>query len=343
MATLLQRYKGAERAAYKRSTAALSRVFRAVASAWRAFLREGRQSVSILVVAHNEAPPRGIRVSFFGLAGLGALAAAIVFLIFAFSGSLGGAREKVSASSDELVKAQDELDSLKEEASKLNKAYQELASVLEPITSGTISAKAQQAPKLLDISSLFGKRASDVATLAEIRQSLERSTPIVAEYGTILGQMDSVKRTVPAIWPIGGNQGHISTIFGLNANPFTGQSYFHTGIDCSTYRSGDPIVATADGKVIFAGVQGGYGRCVIVAHAYDYLTRYGHMERILVRSGQMVKQGQTIGLVGNTGTSTGPHVHYEVLMGRRYLNPMEYLWAGARLHPVIDGGTGFSE
>jgi murein DD-endopeptidase MepM/ murein hydrolase activator NlpD len=341
MATLLQRYKGAERAAYKRSTAALSRAFRAAASAWKSFLREGRQSVSILVVAHSEAPPRGIRISLFGLAGLCFLAASIVVLVFAFSGSLGGARAKVSASSDELVQAQDELNSLREQASRLTKAYQDFEDALDPITSGSISYKAQLGPKGLDISSLFAKRSSEALGLAEIRESLDRSAPIVSEYGTVLGQMDAVKRTVPAIWPIGGNQGHISTIFGTNANPFTGQSYFHTGIDCSTYRSGDPVVSTADGKVIFAGVQGGYGRCVIVAHAYDYVTRYGHMERILVHSGQMVKQGQAIGLVGNTGTSTGPHTHYEVIMGRHYLDPTDFLWAGAKSHPIIDGGSSF--
>jgi murein DD-endopeptidase MepM/ murein hydrolase activator NlpD len=340
MATLLQRYKVAERAAYKRFTAALTRAFRATSAAWKSFVQEGRQGVSILIVAHSETPPRGIRISFFGLAGICLLAVSVVLLVLAFSGSLGGAKARISASSEELVQAQDELQSLREEAFRLNKAYQDFEAALQPITSSSISYKAQQGPKRLDISSLFAKRSSEARSLADIRDTLDRSAPIVTEYGSMLGQMDSVKRTVPAVWPINGNLGHLSTTFGTNPNPFTGQSYFHTGIDCSTYRSGDLIISTADGKVIFAGVEGGYGRCVIIAHAYGYMTRYGHMDRLLVHSGQFVKQGQSIGILGNTGVSTAPHVHYEVVMGRKYRDPTDYLWAGARAHPTITGGFG---
>jgi len=340
MSTLLQRYKGAERTVYKRFTAALVRVFKNVASAWKGFLREGRQSISILVVAHSEKTPRGIRISYFGLAGICMSAAAVVVLSFAFFGSLGGAKARVSVSSAELVQAQDELESIKEQAFQLNKAYGEFEAALAPIMDGAVSNKAPQGSKRLAISSLFAKRSSEAQSLAEIKDTLDRSAPVVSEYGSMLGQIGSVKRTVPAIWPIGGNMGHISTVFGMTANPFTGQSYFHTGIDCSNYRSGDPVVATGDGKVIFAGVEGGYGRCVIIAHAYGYMTRYGHMERILVHSGQIVRQGQSIGLVGNTGVSTGPHTHYEVVMGRRYLNPTDFLWAEARAHPVVTGSFG---
>jgi murein DD-endopeptidase MepM/ murein hydrolase activator NlpD len=204
------------------------------------------------------------------------------------------------------------------------------------------SYEATQNPKRISVPSIFAKRSTEAQSLAEIRDTLDQSAPIVSEYGSVLGQMDSIKQTVPAIWPINGNIGHISTTFGTNPNPFTGQSYFHTGIDCSTYRSGDLIIATGDGKVIFAGVEGGYGRCIIIAHAYGYMTRYGHMERLLVHSGQTVKQGQGIGILGNSGVSTAPHTHYEVIMGRRYLDPSDYLWAGARSHPIVTGG-GFGD
>ena len=182
---------------------------------------------------------------------------------------------------------------------------------------------------------LFGKRLTGGPIPGRDRGELDHSTPVIVDYGSMLGKMDSVKRTVPAIWPICGDTGHISTTFGNNPNPFTGQSYFHTGIDCSTYRSGDLIIATGGRQVvIFAGVEGGYGRCVVIAHAYGYLTRYGHMERILVHSGQTVKQGQGIGILGNTGVSTGPHTHYEVIMGSAgYLDPTDYLWEGANPHP----------
>ena len=95
MPTLLQRYKSSERTFYKKVSAALVRSFRSVAAAWKRFLHAGSQSVSILVVAHSETPPKGLRISLFGLAGLGMLAAAVLVFAFAFSGALGGARARV--------------------------------------------------------------------------------------------------------------------------------------------------------------------------------------------------------------------------------------------------------
>jgi murein DD-endopeptidase MepM/ murein hydrolase activator NlpD len=332
MQSLLQRYKSSERAIYRKTSAAIARAGLRLLGLCSRLLRAGRQSVSILVIAHTEEPPRGIRVSYFGLAGALMLAAACVVLAIAFSGSLGSVRAKASESSAELMQAQDELEALRAQTNRLAVAYGDFQAALGPV----IVAKKQAAPLL------FAKRRTEAQSLAEIRAELDLSTPAIADYGTTLGQMDAIKRTVPAIWPISGGIGHISTTFGTNPNPFTGQSYFHTGIDCSTYRSGDLLVATSDGKVIFAGVEGGYGRCVIIAHAYGYMTRFGHMDRILVHSGQTVKQGQGIGILGNSGVSTAPHTHYEVIMGRRYLDPTDYLWSGAGSFPIVTGG-GFGE
>lgn len=340
--SVLRRYKSAERDVYRKVSAAVLRWTRRVVELWASFIRAGSQSVSILVVAHGEEAPRGFRVSVFGLAGMVMLAAAIIVMALAFTTSLGGARAKASASDIQLTQAQDELEALRTQTSRLADAYQDFQSALGPILAknATLEGSAAAKPKALSV--LFSKRQTEAQSLAEIRARLDQSAPVIAEYGSMLGRMDSIKETVPAIWPISGNIGHISTTFGTNPNPFTGQSYFHTGIDCSTYRAGDLLVATGDGKVIFAGVEGGYGRCVVIAHAYGYMTRYGHMDRIIVHSGQTVKQGQGIGILGNSGVSTAPHTHYEVIMGRRYLDPTDYLWSGAHSFPIITGG-GFSD
>jgi murein DD-endopeptidase MepM/ murein hydrolase activator NlpD len=342
MSSILQRYKSAERLVYKNVAAAASRGIRRVFTAWSRFINGGSQSVSILVISHTEEPPRGIRISLFGLTGLAMLVMAVIVLGFAFSESLGGARAKVSASSVELNQAQDELEAVKAQTVRLASAYQDFQAALGPIIVSGGSHDANPFSKKPAAPLLFPKRWSEAQSLAEIRNELDKSAPVIVEYGSMLGKMDSIKRTVPAIWPIAGSIGHISTTFGINPNPFTGQSYFHTGIDCSTYRSGDLLVATGDGKVIFAGVEGGYGRCVIIVHAYGYVTRYGHMDRIIVHSGQTVKQGQGIGILGNSGVSTAPHTHYEVIMGRGYLDPTDYLWSGAHSFPIITGG-GFAD
>jgi murein DD-endopeptidase MepM/ murein hydrolase activator NlpD len=336
VSSLLQRYKSAERGIYKKIASGLAAGALRARRTGERFFRLGNQGLSILIVSHNEQSPRGIRLSLFGLSGIAMLSAAFIVLLFTFSGSLGGVSARVSASSVELARAQNELDEVKAETGRLAAAYQDFEGALEPIMASGSSYSPILPAKKTVAGTLFAKRRGEAQSLAEIRERLDQSAPVISEYGSMLGQMDAVKHTVPAIWPIAGGIGHISTTFGTNPNPFTGQSYFHTGIDASTYRSGDLLVATGDGKVIFAGVEGGYGRCVIIAHAYGYLTRFGHMDKILVHSGQTVKQGQGIGILGNTGVSTAPHTHYEVILGHSYLDPTDYLWLGH--YPIITGG-----
>jgi Membrane proteins related to metalloendopeptidases len=332
---LLSRYKSAERTVYKKAEASLARALSRLVSGWKRFIRGGRQSVSILVVASTEASPKGLRVSVFGLVGILCLCVALVISAVYFSGGLHGARAAVFSSSEELTRAQAELDDLRSRVTELEASYKDFQSALDPIEATGGSHDSAQAAKLV-IPPIFPKRQSEARSIAEVKASIDRSIPLIEEYGSTLGNMASVKRTVPAIWPI-NVMGHISTLFGMTSNPFTGQSYFHTGIDCSTYRAGDYVIATADGTVIFSGVEGGYGLCVIIAHDHGYATRYGHMSRLLVRKGQRVKQGQSIGILGNTGVSTAPHTHYEVLIGQRYLDPTDFFWSGARSIPIITG------
>jgi len=125
----------------------------------------------------------------------------------------------------------------------------------------------------------------------------------------------------PSIMP---TRGWISRGIGNKRNPFTGSVQFHAGVDIANHR-GTPIVATADGKVIKAGRNGGMGRMVAINHGFGYVTRYGHMSKILVKRGQKIKRGDVIGLMGSTGRSTGPHLHYEVIKNRKAQNPLKYI------------------
>jgi murein DD-endopeptidase MepM/ murein hydrolase activator NlpD len=119
--------------------------------------------------------------------------------------------------------------------------------------------------------------------------------------------------------PIDGAR--ITSTFGLRRHPILGYTRMHTGVDFGAPR-GTPIFAAGDGTVIMAGWHGGYGNYVRIRHNKDYTTGYGHMSKILVKVGQRVKQGQKIGLVGTTGMSTGPHLHYEVLRDGHFINPV---------------------
>lgn len=120
-------------------------------------------------------------------------------------------------------------------------------------------------------------------------------------------------------------QGWISSPFGRRTDPFTGQLAWHSGIDFATAAAGADIVAVAAGVVTVAGDREGYGLAVDINHGNGYVTRYGHAEKLLVEVGEIIAKGQVIALVGSTGRSTGPHVHFEVYKHGRVVDPASYI------------------
>ena len=120
-------------------------------------------------------------------------------------------------------------------------------------------------------------------------------------------------------------QGWISSPFGRRTDPFTGQLAWHSGIDFATAAAGADIVAVAAGVVTASGDRDGYGLAVDINHGNGYVTRYGHAEKLLVDVGEIIAKGQVIALVGSTGRSTGPHVHFEVYKHGRVVDPASYI------------------
>ncbi len=118
--------------------------------------------------------------------------------------------------------------------------------------------------------------------------------------------------------------GVLTAGFGLRADPFTGQQEFHTGIDISSPTRGR-ILAPANGTVVRVGWENGYGRLVEIAHGFGIRTLYAHLESSRVVEGQRLRRGDLVGLIGSTGRSTGPHLHYEVLVGGKPVNPLDYV------------------
>lgn len=135
----------------------------------------------------------------------------------------------------------------------------------------------------------------------------------------------------PSIKPVEG--GYISSRFGMRTDPFTGKWKQHNGLDI-VQEPGSPVYVTANGKVVFAKKSPGFGNLVIVDHGYSITTAYGHLGRLLVKKGQTVERGQKIGEVGNTGRSTGPHLHYEVTVNKKAVDPVDFLFDDfAVIHP----------
>lgn len=148
----------------------------------------------------------------------------------------------------------------------------------------------------------------------------------------------SQARRAAALLPLGlpvKGEAEVTSGFGSRSDPFLGVLAMHTGIDFRA-ETGDPVVATGPGTVSEAGRQGGYGLMVEIDHGGGISTRFGHLSRIAVPEGALVRRGQVIGYAGSTGRSTGPHVHYETRVNGDAVNPMGWLDAGEELRPVLD-------
>jgi len=160
--------------------------------------------------------------------------------------------------------------------------------------------------------------------LDELEQQIENRALQLEMLERLVMDRELKGEVSPAGRPI--TKGWISSYFGKRTDPFTGRREMHKGMDFAGRMSSD-IVATASGVVTWAGKRYGYGKLVEVNHGNGYSTRYGHCEKILVKVGDKVEPGQKLALMGSTGRSTGPHVHYEVLKNGRQINPGRFVQA----------------
>jgi murein DD-endopeptidase MepM/ murein hydrolase activator NlpD len=194
-----------------------------------------------------------------------------------------------------------------------------------------------------EVSSLYGLKSDPILTAensesardAQVHSSLNqlyalRNTALsgAASNGISLGLTRNVTTadwvraySAPDLWPV---EGQITGSFGERIDPFNGEGAFHSGVDISS-SYGQPVIAPADGVVEFADFLGGYGRMIVLDHGHAITTRYGHLSGVAVVAGQSVHRGDTIGYVGLTGRSTGPHLHYEVRINDTPVNPHKYL------------------
>jgi murein DD-endopeptidase MepM/ murein hydrolase activator NlpD len=164
-------------------------------------------------------------------------------------------------------------------------------------------------PSLVKSVDAFDHQLADRAQQLSVLETLFRNRNLLSE-------------VLPAGRPI--DEGWISSYFGYRADPFSGMREFHSGVDLAG-KMGEPVVAVAAGVVTYAGKRFGYGNLVEINHGNGFVTRYGHNSEIKVRVGETVSKGQLVALMGSTGRSTGPHVHFEVWRGGRVVDPLKYL------------------
>jgi murein DD-endopeptidase MepM/ murein hydrolase activator NlpD len=179
---------------------------------------------------------------------------------------------------------------------------------------------------LQSLAAMGGKKQEEA--LKEMHQELselkgaasrqEASLQMLIEY---FEDKRSLYASTPSVWPV---RGWVTSPYGNRTSPFSGIVKFHEGLDIAA-QTGTPIMAPADGVVVKAGFSSGYGNMVEISHGYGIKTVYGHSSRLNVKPGQRIRRGEVIAYVGDTGTSTGPHLHYEVRLNGLPVNPVKYM------------------
>jgi len=278
-----------------------------------------KQDYFIVVLAHSlhgrlQRIHISHRIIYGSLSALGLL----LLVLFGVAGSYARMAWKVS-----------NYNSLQHEAEVLRERYENL------------QVKVKQTNEQLASLQLL---AEEVSTAYGVRKQLAGSPDLVAEAPLVptmhetLEEFSYLRTTnlarrqrnifsdlnvnvLPSVWPVNGK---LEGGYGKREDPFSGEGAMHTGVDISA-PMGTPVRASADGVVLHAGWNGGYGKCVIVDHGHGYQTWYGHLSRMDVIEGQEIRQGEVLGAVGRTGHATGPHLHYEVRLGSTPVNPYRFL------------------
>ena len=172
-------------------------------------------------------------------------------------------------------------------------------------------------------------RPADTSDRAAIGDELDRLTDIVKEEGDnlrslerFLGRATRVLAALPSRWPV---RGQVNSSYGGRVSPWSAKAEFHSGLDIGA-PVGTPVKAPAPGTVVFAGVHAEYGQTLIVDHGNETKSLYGHLSKIGVAVNQKIERGDVIARTGNTGRSSGPHLHYEIQVKGQPVNPTGYLW-----------------
>ena len=237
------------------------------------------------------------------------------------------------------AESRSELDARRQEIAGLRAQVDDLRNFTSAEINAKLSALKKSEQMISELQAYLGARGVNVKPVSAAPatgqpnpaaggplMSVARPVPFTGSFARDAGDLLQTLQSVPLGLPHGGA---LSSQFGGRPNPFTGRgNESHGGLDFKG-TTGEPVHATARGKVTQAGRQGGYGNSVTVSHGFGYSTVYAHLSRVDVQLGQSLQPGDTVGLLGSTGRSTGPHLHYEVQWRGQRLDPQSFLALGA--------------
>jgi len=290
---------------------------------------EKSNRIQLIVVKDELANYRRFSVSKRVIVTVGTIFA--VFLLFLSVFSIYAASKLMELSKSE-GNLRDEISRLELELSQTKKENAELKETVAKLKIERKETVEELAKRLEIINSLMKKVGLKVDTsegeggTAIPLSKLLNENDVDVDLSSLIPQVDRMIKefkTVPIGYP---TYGRITSPFGLRINPVTGRPEFHLGVDIAN-RWGTPVRTPADGRVVKAGYCGLMGRCVEIDHGNGIETYYGHLSKILVHRGEKVKRGEIIGLMGSSGRSTGPHLHYAIRFRGKIVNPKIFLEA----------------
>jgi murein DD-endopeptidase MepM/ murein hydrolase activator NlpD len=308
--------------------------WQALLAFFRRIYQKGRQRFTVMFIPHSEKRIFNFQISVFTLIFVISLMAVVLAGFIVLATHFTGTNDRYVKISRSLNASESSLESYKDEIIELRKVSKDFKGKMEEVLSvvGTEDAAnymekgvGGELSNLVSLEDLNDGNLRDLSDLRGLRTYLGNSVGPLSEIYKLLQAQRALLVDIPSLWPLKGARGNITNDFGFSRNPFTGMAYVHKGIDIA-WGYGTPIVATANGKVLKVDNDPlGLGLSLVLRHNYGFHTRYGHLDRVVVQKGQEIRRGQVIGYMGNSGLSTGPHLHYEVGIGTNVVDPKQFL------------------
>lgn len=293
------------------------------------------RKLTIMIVPHSKNKVLNLQTNIFALILGFILIIGVLISFFIYGQNSISSNMEIASLTEQNRSTLASLDELRDENANLFQAAKRFRSSLSQSLSllgiDQVKNSSNNSTSNNDLAALFNSTenvkgsSQEVADIQELTTYLEDAVEPIEQIGKMLKTQQNLFTEIPSISPVKNPNYHISMAFGPNLHPLQGNWYIHKGLDFSTWRSGDPVVATADGQVVTVTFDNSFGNYIVIKHSHGIYTRYAHLNSFRVKKGQIVQQGDVIGTIGNTGISTGPHLHYEVHIGSDVVDPAKYI------------------
>lgn len=321
---------------------------RGVRRLWGAFrdklerlVLKGQQKFTIMLIPHSESRVVNFSISSFTMVFIGVIVGIVLTVFLVFSARFTGVSGLLDEKTTRLDAAEGNLELLLDDISELRDVSQPFQASLERIMGNLnlgYDTDEINPVGVGDLGSFLLIEKQEQGVLAELSElkslgsTMENSIEVLEKISQSLVSQRELLVEMPTMWPVDGGDGRITQRFGPSENPFTREWYLHKGLDIA-YGYGKPIVAAANGKVVERKYDAlGFGNYIMIRHNFGFQTVYAHLQNVYVDEGDTVEQGDVIATMGNTGMSTGPHLHLEIRIGTQGVDPHRFLGVGRQLH-----------